>query len=172
MRCISGPQLQVSDRAMQFFENDYFLGILRAFKQITFSMIVPVIVEFADTYWHKISLESFNSLKVILKEIGPAAFDKALQTIKEASKENSLNSMHNLARRKNIEAQWDSLTKNAKGIDPDFNAPLLPYVEYHVVGLNNMNGIQLTSNNLVLVVRINSNYIIIVFKLNIFFYVF
>ena len=67
IRCISGPQLQVSDRAMQFFENDYFLGILRAFKQITFSMIVPVIVEFADTYWHKISLESFNSLKVILE---------------------------------------------------------------------------------------------------------
>lgn len=27
--CISGPHLQVADRAMCFFENDYFLGILR-----------------------------------------------------------------------------------------------------------------------------------------------
>lgn len=147
IKCISGPQLQVSDRAMQFFENDYFLGILRTFKQVTFPMIVPVIVELADTHWHKILLESFNALKVILKEIDPVAFERALQGA--VVKENSLNCMHNLPKRKNIEGQWDILMKKAKGIDPDFNAPVLPYVEFHVVGLHNMNSIALTSNNLV-----------------------
>ena len=149
IKCISGPQLQVSDRAMQFFENDYFLGILRTFKQITFPMIVPVIVELADTHWHKILLESFNALKVILKEIDPVAFDRALQGPKDSAKENSLNAMHNLAKRRGVESQWDALIRRAKGIDPEFNAPVLPYVEFHVVGLHNMNGIALTSNNLV-----------------------
>lgn len=80
VRCISGPQLQVADRAMCFFENDYFLGILRTYKQITFPMVVPVIVELAETHWHKILQESLNALKVILREIDPVAFDKALQT--------------------------------------------------------------------------------------------
>ena len=149
IKCISGPQLQVSDRAMQFFENDYFLGILRTFKQITFPMIVPVIVELADTHWHKILLESFNALKVILKEIDPVAFDRALQGPKDSAKENSLNAMHNLAKRRGVESQWDALIRRATGIDPEFNAPVLPYVEFHVVGLHNMNGIALTSNNLV-----------------------
>ena len=149
IRCISGPQLQVSDRAMQFFENDYFLGILRTFKQTTFPMIVPVIVELADTHWHKILLESFNALKVILKEIDPVAFDRALQGPKDAVKANSLNSMHNLPKRAGIEAQWEALTKKAKTIDPSFVPPVLPYVENHVVGLHNMNGIELSSNNLI-----------------------
>ena len=65
---------------MCFFENDYFLGILRTYKQITFPMVVPVIVELAETHWHKILQESLNALKVILREIDPVAFDKALQT--------------------------------------------------------------------------------------------
>lgn len=149
IRCISGPQLQVSDRAMQFFENDYFLGILRTFKQTTFPMIVPVIVELAETHWHKILLESFNALKVILKEIDPVAFDRALQGPKDAVKANSLNAMHNLPKRAGIEAQWEALMRKAKTIDSNFVPPKLPYIESHVVGLHNMNGFDLTSNNLI-----------------------
>ncbi|OMJ76117.1 hypothetical protein SteCoe_24559 [Stentor coeruleus] len=149
IRCISGPQLQVSDRAMQFFENDYFLGILRTFKQITFPMIVPIIVDLAETHWHKILLESFNALKTILKEIDPVAFDRALQGPRDAVKANSLNAMHNIAKRSGIEAQWEALTKKAKTVDPNFVPPVVPYVEHHVVGLHNMNGTELSSNNLI-----------------------
>ena len=149
IRCISGPQLQVSDRAMQFFENDYFLGILRTFKQVTFPMIVPVIVELAETHWHKILLESFNALKTILKEIDPVAFERALQGPKDAVKTNSLNAMHNLSKRAVIEAQWEALSKKAKCIDPSFVQPSVPYIDSHVVGLHNMNGIELSSNNLI-----------------------
>ena len=149
IRCISGPQLQVSDRAMQFFENDYFLGILRTFKQATFPMIVPVIVELAETHWHKILLESFNALKTILKEIDPVAFDRALQGPKDSAKSNSLNAMHNLAKRVGVESQWEALIKKAKSIDPNLAIPVLPYVEHHVVGLHNLNGVELSSNNLI-----------------------
>lgn len=150
VRCISGPQLQVADRAMCFFENDYFLGILRTFKQITFPMVVPVIVELAETHWHKILQESLNALKVILKEIDPVAFDRALQTgSRDMARSNSLGGMFNLPQRATVEAKWEALTARAKSIDPKLQAPILPYSDSHVVGLNNLNGITLTSQNLI-----------------------
>ncbi|CAG9330485.1 unnamed protein product [Blepharisma stoltei] len=150
VRCISGPQLQVADRAMCFFENDYFLGILRTFKQVTFPMVVPIIVELADTHWHKILQESLNALKVILKEIDPVAFDRALQTgSRDMARNNSLSIMHNLPQRAQAEAKWDALAAKAKVLDPEFKPPELPYIDSHVVGLHNMNGLQLTSQNLI-----------------------
>ena len=58
-------------------------------------MVVPVICEMAETHWHKILQESLSALKTILKEIDPAAFEKALQTgPKDVSKQNSLNCMY------------------------------------------------------------------------------
>ena len=75
---------------MCFFENDYFLAILKTYKEITFPMLVPVIVKLADTHWHtyiniyiyiyiySILQESLIALKTILKEIDPYAFEEAL----------------------------------------------------------------------------------------------
>ena len=53
VRCIGGTHLQVADRAMCFFENDYFLTILKTYKDQTFPMLVPVIVDLAENHWHK-----------------------------------------------------------------------------------------------------------------------
>jgi len=69
VRCIGGTHLQVADRAMCFFENDYFLTILKTYKDQTFPMLVPVIVDLAENHWHKILQESLVALKTILKEI-------------------------------------------------------------------------------------------------------
>ena len=79
VRCIGGIHLQVADRAMCFFENDYFLNILKTYKDKTFPMLVPVIAELADKHWHKILQESLIALKTILKEIDPFAFEEALR---------------------------------------------------------------------------------------------
>lgn len=54
IKCISGPHLQISDRAMCFFENEYFLAVLRQYKAISFPLIVPVIHKIADTHWHAV----------------------------------------------------------------------------------------------------------------------
>ena len=54
VRSIGGIHLQVADRAMCFFENDYFLNILKTYKEKTFPMLVPVIVDLAENHWHKI----------------------------------------------------------------------------------------------------------------------
>jgi hypothetical protein len=64
---------------MCFFENDYFLNILKTYKEKTFPMLVPIIVELAENHWHKILQESLIALKTILKEIDPLAFDEALK---------------------------------------------------------------------------------------------
>jgi len=79
VKCIGGIHLQVADRAMCFFENDYFLTILKTYKDETFPMLVPVIVDLAENHWHKILQESLVALKTILKEIDPYAFDEALK---------------------------------------------------------------------------------------------
>ena len=79
VKCIGGIHLQVADRAMCFFENDYFLNVLKNYKEKTFPMLVPVIVDLAENHWHKILQESLIALKTILKEIDPLAFDEALK---------------------------------------------------------------------------------------------
>ena len=62
---------------MCFFENDYFLNILKTYKDKTFPMLVPVIVALAENHWHKILQESLIALRTILKEIDPVAFEEA-----------------------------------------------------------------------------------------------
>jgi serine/threonine-protein phosphatase 2A regulatory subunit B' len=52
---------------MCFFENDYFLNILKTYKSYTFPLLVPIICHMADTHWHKVLQESLNALKAILK---------------------------------------------------------------------------------------------------------
>jgi len=77
----------VADRAMCFFENDYFLNILKTYKDKTFPMLVPVIVDLAENHWHKILQESLIALKTILKEIDPNAFDAAMEMKPDVKKE-------------------------------------------------------------------------------------
>ena len=64
---------------MCFFENDYFLNILKTYKSYTFPLLVPIICHLADTHLHKVLQESLNALKSILKEIDPVMFEKALE---------------------------------------------------------------------------------------------
>eukprot|EP00826_Nyctotherus_ovalis_P001859 TRINITY_DN1033_c0_g2_i18.p1 TRINITY_DN1033_c0_g2~~TRINITY_DN1033_c0_g2_i18.p1 ORF type:complete len:424 (+),score=124.62 TRINITY_DN1033_c0_g2_i18:108-1379(+) len=52
VKCISGSHLQIADRAMCFFENDFFLNILKSYKEVTFPMIIPTVVHLADNHWH------------------------------------------------------------------------------------------------------------------------
>lgn len=71
---------------MCFFENDYFLNILKNYKEQTFPMLVPVIVDLADNHWHKILQESLIALKTIMKEIDSFAFEESLKMDDKAKK--------------------------------------------------------------------------------------
>ena len=148
VKCMSGPHLQIADKVMLLFENEYFLMLIKNFKIITFPLLVPVIVELSETHWHKVLQESFVSLMSILKEIDSALFDK-VANVKDASISSSLFNMYNGYGRAEAEAKWNLLANEAKKIEPGFVQPVIPYVDTHVVGLNNLNGIKLHSNNLI-----------------------
>mmetsp|Transcript_37124 Transcript_37124/g.43347 ORF Transcript_37124/g.43347 Transcript_37124/m.43347 type:complete len:487 (-) Transcript_37124:157-1617(-) len=136
-RCIAGPHLQVADRAMCFFENDYFLSILKTYKSQTFPMLVPVIVAIADTHWHKVLQESLNALKVILKEIDVHAFEKAMNA-KDSKSLYLVQDMKTLKKeRQKVEDKWKVLTKQAALKNPNYKEPVVPYIENHIVGQHN-----------------------------------
>lgn len=127
VKCISGPHLQVADRAMCFFENDYFLGILRNYKEMTFPMLVPTICELADTHWHKVLQESLIALKTILREIDPIMFEKVNQTKADVMKkkeketrtkqEDRWSKIYGSAQKKNTHLKQFDLHKTYKLID-------------------------------------------------------
>ena len=125
VRCIGGIHLQVADRAMCFFENDYFLNILKTYKEKTFPMLVPIIVDLAENHWHKILQESLIALKTILKEIDPLAFDEALKIKPEDSKHYKV--VQDEAERKKMDKKWDTLNQQIKSKKPDFKEPLIPF---------------------------------------------
>jgi len=125
VKCIGGIHLQVADRAMCFFENDYFLNILKTYKEKTFPMLVPVIVDLAENHWHKILQESLIALKTILKEIDPLAFDEALKMNPQDRK--TFSCTQNEEDRVTLDKKWEKLNNKVKQSQQGYVEPSLPF---------------------------------------------
>ena len=97
---------------MCFFENDYFLNVLKHYKEKTFPMLVPVIVDLAENHWHKILQESLIALKTILKEIDPLAFDEALKMTPKQKQQFSVKMDEE--ERKKMDSKWEKLNQKIK----------------------------------------------------------
>lgn len=137
IKSIASPHLQVSDTAMCFFENDFFLSILKQYKSKTFPILVPVIVHLADTHWHKLLQDSLTALRNILKDIDSVQFEKAAQN-KEAKFLYLVSENEQLKKkRETMEGRWDALLKQAKKLNPDMVTPVPPYQSSHIVGEHN-----------------------------------
>lgn len=131
VKCIGGIHLQVADRAMCFFENDYFLNILKTYKEKTFPMLVPIIVDLAENHWHKILQESLIALKTILKEIDPLAFDEALKMSAAAKKQYAVK--QNDDERMALDKKWDKYNQKLKTMDPQFKEPNMPFMSNNLI---------------------------------------
>ena len=127
VKCIGGIHLQVADRAMCFFENDYFLNILKTYKEKTFPMLVPIIVHLAENHWHKILQESLIALKTILKEIDPLAFDEALKLTSQDKKK--YNSVQDPEDRKLLDAKWENINKKIATNNSTYEQPPIPFTQ-------------------------------------------
>ena len=79
MKCISGDNMHVCDRAMCYFENEYFLNIVKKYKSDTYPIIVPKLIAM-DDHWQKLLLESIQALRTILKELDPTAYNMAMNS--------------------------------------------------------------------------------------------
>jgi serine/threonine-protein phosphatase 2A regulatory subunit B' len=110
---------------MCYFENDYFLNILKTYKEKTFPMLVPIIVDLAENHWHKILQESLIALKTILKEIDPLAFDEALKMNPNDKKQYAVKQDDD--DRKTLDKKWDKLNGKIKGQNVGFMEPALPF---------------------------------------------
>ena len=61
---------------MCFFENEFFLNILKNFKKVAFPILVPVISHLAEHHWHELILESLEALRNIIKEADPSLYEE------------------------------------------------------------------------------------------------
>ena len=125
VKCIGGIHLQVADRAMCFFENDYFLNVLKNYKDKTFPMLVPVIVDLAENHWHKILQESLIALKTILKEIDPLAFDEALKMTPKQKQPYQIKQDDD--ERDTMDKKWNKINDKILSTNPEFEQPVLPF---------------------------------------------
>lgn len=125
VKCIGGIHLQVADRAMCFFENDYFLNILKSYKEKTFPMLVPIISHLADNHWHKILQDSLIALKTILKEIDPHSFDEALK-LKDSEKKQYSHCTPD-DDRKDMDKKWEVINKKVESANPSYSRPDMPF---------------------------------------------
>ena len=134
VKCIASPHLQVSDRSMCFFENEFFLNIIRTYKNVGYPILVPVINHLATHHWHKLILESLSALRNIIKDIDPQLFEKY------ANDKNSpylylIKDPNTLAEeRVPAENQWETLIQKAIEENPGFVVPTAPYKDTHIVG--------------------------------------
>lgn len=136
IKCIASPHLQVSDRAMCFFENDFFLSILRHYKSKIFPILVPVIAKLAETHWHKLLQDSLGALKNIMRDVDPSLYEKNVEPgyskyiylVKDPTELQK--------DRKKTEDDWDNYEKKAKSMDPNMKIEV-PYSEKHIVGKKN-----------------------------------
>lgn len=131
VKSIGGDHLQVADRAMCFFENDYFLNILKTYKEKTFPMLVPVIVQLADNHWHKVLQESLIALKTILKEIDPYAFEEAIKMKPDQAKKFRIK--QEASERTSFDEKWAALNKRLSEQQPGYKAPSCPFVKENLI---------------------------------------
>ena len=99
------PRSDGHDAHLRKVGNDYFLNILKTYKDRTFPMLVPVIVDLADNHWHKILQESLIALKTILKEIDPYPYEEALKMSPAQRKPFAIS--QDEKERKQLDSRWD-----------------------------------------------------------------
>ena len=116
---------------MCFFENDYFLNILKTYKDKTFPMLVPVIVDLAENHWHKILQESLIALKTILKEIDPYAFEEAMKMKPEVRKQFRVK--QDVEERSMCDEKWAVLNIRLKETNSGYEPPACPFVKESLI---------------------------------------
>jgi serine/threonine-protein phosphatase 2A regulatory subunit B' len=140
IKCIASPHLQVSDRAMCFFENDFFLSIIKQYKTKIFPIMVPVINELADKHWHKLLQDSLSALKNILQDIDNQLFDRYIRPENQNTCEllYLVQSPEEIqSKRQANEGIWRDLENAAASKNKYMVRPEIPYSQHHIVGEHN-----------------------------------
>ena len=133
IRCISGRNLQVVDRAMCLFENEFFISIIKQYKTISFNILVPTINHLAFNHWNQMLKENLSALKEILQKIDPQAYNNALETANQKKSDKNLRITIPPEERNQLYQKWKNFSKMAKKKNPNFVAPVLPFSDNYVI---------------------------------------
>lgn len=119
---------------MCFFENEFFLNILKHFKHIAFPILVPVIAYLANNHWHELILESLEALRSIIREQDNSLYEKYVN--QKDSPYLYLIKTPEKFKESRIEAEdiWKQLEQKAKANNPELEVRPQPYQEGHIVG--------------------------------------
>ena len=50
VKCVTGDNMEVADKAMCFFEQDFFKEIFKTYKSISFLMVVPLVIRMSNKH--------------------------------------------------------------------------------------------------------------------------
>lgn len=137
IKCITGKNAAVTDKTLQYLENENFTTILKHYKKTVFPWLVPVINLIVNKHWHKIISESLQATLQILRDMDSVIFDEAMDKPNVKFLYLFEDGEDFQKHRKEAESQWEQLEKKARAKNPTLPAVKVPYQDYHVVGKNN-----------------------------------
>ena len=136
IKCIASPHIQVSNRSISFFENDFFLSILKKYKSKLFPILVPVIYQLAENYWHELLRNSLGELRNILRDVDPTLYGQYMNQ-KESSFIYLIQDPSTIKKeRKATDQKWANLESKARNMSKNLQFDI-PYQDYHIVGEHN-----------------------------------
>lgn len=121
---------------MCFFENDFFLVILKAYKVKVFPILVPIIANLAETHWHKLLQDSLGALRNILKDIDATLYEKHLSKTDGRYMYLCMDPEKMKKDRSKNELKWANFQQKATAMNKQMNF-VIPYHDTNIVGKTN-----------------------------------
>ena len=125
--CVRSDDVQVVDRALYLFECPKFLEVMRIYSSMTYPIVVPAIRDIGKKHWVPRMVQTFVTLRSIVRQNNEAAYYSALGIDKYEEKTFVI-SIYEL-KRLNCDAKWAILNKKLKAEFSSFEEPKLPYMK-------------------------------------------
>lgn len=104
--CIQSDCLQVSERALQFWDNEYFASLMEAGREVSVSIILPSLIHASKEHWSATVVTMANEIieNFVNKKKTLSVLLEEVKVKKEAAQE----------KRSTQDAQWATIEKMAK----------------------------------------------------------
>ncbi|KAI8984697.1 phosphatase 2A regulatory B subunit-domain-containing protein [Mycotypha africana] len=107
-QCVSSEHFQVAERALYFWNNEYFITLLSQNMNVLMPIIFPILYQTSKTHWNRTILGLiFNALKLCMN-LNPQLFDQCVNQYKH-QKQNERK------RQREREENWKILQRKVSG---------------------------------------------------------
>lgn len=107
-QCVSSTHFQVAERALYFWNNDYFVNLMAENMNVLMPIIFPTLYKTSKTHWNKTILGLvYNALKLCM-DISPELFDECANQYKQQRQIER-------KRQREREENWKTLQRKVSG---------------------------------------------------------